>query len=166
MPYFFRKRSLYLIILIIIILRYFMQMNENEIILNDFNSIKLNMSANLERIICEQDLVNFAEVCGDTNPIHLNKQFAEKSIFGAQVSHGMLVVSFISAVFGTIFPGPGWIYISQNIEFKAPVFIGDKVRVNVTVTKIFKLRKVIEFKTRVTVRDKTVVDGVAMLKAP
>ena len=143
-----------------------MQMNKNGIILNDFDSIKLNMSANLERIIYEQDLINFAEVSGDTNPIHLNKKFAAKSIFGEQVSHGMLVASFISAVFGTIFPGPGWIYISQNIEFKAPVFIRDKVLVNVKVTKILKLRKMIELKTRATVRDKTVVNGVAVLKAP
>jgi len=141
-------------------------MNKNGIILNDIDSIKLNMSANLERIIYEQDLINFAEVSGDTNPIHLNKQFAAKSIFGEQVSHGLLVASFISAVFGTIFPGPGWIYISQNIEFKAPVFIGDKVVVNVNVAKILKLRKMVEFKTIVTVRDKTVVNGVAVLKAP
>ncbi|MBT5429728.1 MAG: MaoC family dehydratase [Rhodospirillaceae bacterium] len=124
------------------------------------------MSGNLERIIYEQDLINFAEVSGDTNPIHLNKQFAAKSIFGEQVSHGLLVASFISAVFGTIFPGPGWIYISQNIEFKAPVFIGDKVVVNVNVAKILKLRKMVEFKTIVTVRDKTVVNGLAVLKAP
>jgi 3-hydroxybutyryl-CoA dehydratase len=82
------------------------------------------------------------------------------------VVHGMLVASLISAVFGTIFPGPGWIYISQNIEFKAPVFIRDKVLVNVKVTKILKLRKMIELKTRATVRDKTVVNGVAVLKAP
>lgn len=143
-----------------------MQMNKNGIILNDFDSIKLNMSENLERIIYEQDLINFAEVSGDTNPIHLNKQFAAKSIFGEQVSHGLLVASFISAVFGTIFPGPGWIYISQNIEFKAPVFIGDKVVVNVNVAKILKLRKMVEFKTIVTVRDKTVVNGLAVLKAP
>jgi 3-hydroxybutyryl-CoA dehydratase len=143
-----------------------MQMNKNGIKLNDFDSIKLNMSANLERIIYEQDLINFAEVSGDTNPIHLNKQFAAKSIFGEQVSHGLLVASFISAVFGTIFPGPGWIYISQNIEFKAPVFIGDKVVVNVNVAKILKLRKMVEFKTIVTVRDKTVVNGLAVLKAP
>lgn len=143
-----------------------MQMNKNGIILNYFDSIKLNMSGNLERIIYEQDLINFAEVSGDTNPIHLNKQFAAKSIFGEQVSHGLLVASFISAVFGTIFPGPGWIYISQNIEFKAPVFIGDKVVVNVNVAKILKLRKMVEFKTIVTVRDKTVVNGVAVLKAP
>ena len=141
-------------------------MNKNGIILNDFDSIKLNMSANLERIIYEQDLINFAEVSGDTNPIHLNKKFAAKSIFGEQVSHGMLVASFISAVFGTIFPGPGWIYISQNIEFKAPVFIGDKVVVNVNVAKILKLRKMVKFKTIVTVRDKTVVNGLAVLKAP
>jgi len=143
-----------------------MQMNKNGIILNYFDSIKLNMSGNLERIIYEQDLINFAEVSGDTNPIHLNKQFAAKSIFGEQVSHGLLVASFISAVFGTIFPGPGWIYISQNIEFKAPVFIGDKVVVNVNVAKILKLRKMVEFKTIVTVRDKTVVNGLAVLKAP
>ena len=143
-----------------------MQMKKNVIILNDFDSIKLNMSGNLERIIYEQDLINFAEVSGDTNPIHLNKQFAAKSIFGEQISHGLLVASFISAVFGTIFPGPGWIYISQNIEFKAPVFIGDKVVVNVNVAKILKLRKMVEFKTIVTVRDKTVVNGLAVLKAP
>lgn len=143
-----------------------MQMNKNEIILNNFDSIKLNMSATLERIVYEQDLIDFAKISGDTNPIHLNKKFAAKSIFGEQVSHGMLVASFISAVFGTIFPGPGWIYISQNIEFKAPVFIRDKVLVNVKVTKILKLRKMIELKTRATVRDKTVVNGVAVLKAP
>ena len=143
-----------------------MRMNKNEIILNNFDSIKLNMSATLERIVYEQDLIDFAKISGDTNPIHLNKKFAAKSIFGEQVSHGMLVASFISAVFGTIFPGPGWIYISQNIEFKAPVFIRDKVLVNVKVTKILKLRKMIELKTRATVRDKTVVNGVAVLKAP
>ena len=84
----------------------------------------------------EADIVNFAGVSGDTNPVHLNQDFAESTLFRGRIAHGMLSASFISTVLGTRLPGPGCIYLSQDLRFKAPVKIGDTVTATVTIREI------------------------------
>jgi 3-hydroxybutyryl-CoA dehydratase len=78
----------------------------------------------------------FAMVTGDKNPVHLDEKYAENTIFKSRIAHGFLVGSFISAVLGNDFPGNGTIYVSQNLKFMKPVFIGDMIQVHVEVTEI------------------------------
>ena len=82
------------------------------------------------------DVVGFAEVTGDRNPIHLSEHFAAKTPFGTRIAHGLYTASLISAVLGTRLPGPGAIYISQTLNFRAPVKIGDTVEVSVAVAEL------------------------------
>ena len=81
-------------------------------------------------------MVGFAEVTGDRNPIHLSEHFAAKTPFGTRIAHGLYTASLISAVLGTRLPGPGAVYISQTLNFRAPVKIGDTVEVKVTVAEL------------------------------
>ena len=83
--------------------------------------LKPGMSASFGKTVSEADIVLFAGVSGDTNPVHLNQAFAEQTPFKARIAHGMLSAGFISTVFGTKLPGPGSIYMSQTLRFKAPV---------------------------------------------
>ena len=89
-------------------------MNE-KLSISDF---RLGMQSSYIREITEKDILDFAKLTGDDNPIHVDKLFAEKSIFKKQVSHGMLTASFFSKIFGTKFPGNGCIYLSQEVKFK------------------------------------------------
>ena len=81
-----------------------------------------------------EDVEAFARVTGDANPVHLDEAYAAKSRFGRRIAHGMLAVSYISALLGTEFPGPGTIYLSQSVSFRKPVFLGDTLTVTATVT--------------------------------
>lgn len=92
-------------------------------------------SASITRQVTAEVVEAFARVSGDTNPVHLDEMYAAKSRFGRRIAHGMLAVSYISAVLGTVFPGPGTIYLSQNVSFLKPVFLGDTVTATVTVSK-------------------------------
>ena len=124
------------------------------------------MSASATRTITEDDIVKFAEVSGDHNPLHLDEAFAASTKFGGRVAHGMLTASFISAVFGNKFPGPGCIYISQTLKFKAPVRIGDAVTVEVTLTDLRATRNRATFRTIARVGDKVVIEGEAVAHVP
>ena len=90
--------------------------------------LAVGMSAIYAKTVTEADIVLFAGVSGDINPVHLDEEFASATTFKGRIAHGMLTASFISTVLGTKLPGPGCIYISQNLKFKAPVRIGDTVR--------------------------------------
>src|ERR1700739_4918265 len=92
-------------------------------------------SASITRQVTAEVVEAFARVSGDTNPVHLDEMYAAKSRFGRRIAHGILAVSYISAVLGTVFPGPGTIYLSQNVSFLKPVFLGDTVTATVTVSK-------------------------------
>ncbi len=131
-----------------------------------FDEISEGMSGEFSKTITEADVNTFAEVSGDKNPIHVDVGFAAASIFGQRISHGMLVAGLISAVFGYHFPGPGWIYVNQSLRFKAPVFLGHTVTAAVTATKLIPKKQMIEFDTVVSVDDKVVIDGTALLMSP
>jgi 3-hydroxybutyryl-CoA dehydratase len=128
--------------------------------------LDVGMSATYAKTVSEADIVLFAGISGDSNPVHVDDDYARDTMFKSRIAHGMLTASFISAVLGTRLPGPGCIYLSQNLRFKAPVRIGDTVRAVVEVTEIDRDRARITVSTRCTVGDKTVIDGEAVLMVP
>jgi 3-hydroxybutyryl-CoA dehydratase len=145
-----------------------MPMNDqtSKTVIHYFDDITEGMSAEYSKIIVEKDVISFAEVTGDKNPIHLDVDYAANSIFGQRVAHGMLVAGLISAVFGCNFPGTGWIYVNQLLQFKNPVFIGEKITVIVTANKLISRKQMVEFNIIVSVEEKTVITGVATLMSP
>jgi 3-hydroxybutyryl-CoA dehydratase len=98
--------------------------------------LKEGMSASFGKTVTDADVMMFAGVSGDTNPVHLNNDFASKTMFKGRIAHGMFGAALISAVLGTKLPGPGCIYVNQNLKFKAPVRIGDTLIARVTVKGI------------------------------
>ena len=126
--------------------------------------LSLGMTAVFAKTVTEADITMFAGISGDTNPVHLDESFAEKTMFAGRIAHGMLSASFISTVFGTRLPGPGCIYLRQDLRFKAPVKIGDTVQARVTLREIVSEKKRVVFDTVCTVGDKVVLEGEATLK--
>ena len=103
--------------------------------------LKVGMSAMFGKTVTEADIMAFAGVSGDTNPIHLHDGFARSTRFGQRIAHGMLSGSFISTVIGTKLPGPGSVYISQTMNFMAPVLIGETITAVATITAIDEKRR-------------------------
>ena len=131
-----------------------------------FEDLSVGMTERLSKTVASSDVVGFAEVTGDRNPIHLSEHFAAKTPFGTRIAHGLYTASLISAVLGTRLPGPGAVYISQTLNFRAPVKIGDTVDVTVAVAELVPNR----FRARLTctcsVGDEVVLDGEAWVKVP
>lgn len=132
----------------------------------EFEDLHVGMSASLGHTVTEADILLFAGVSGDTNPVHLDDEFAKSTMFGARIAHGMLSASFISAVFGTKLPGPGCIYLAQSLKFKAPVKVGDTVLARVTVRELVPEKRRVLFDTVCTVAGKPVLEGQAELLVP
>jgi 3-hydroxybutyryl-CoA dehydratase len=128
--------------------------------------LSVGMSDVFAKTITDADIVAFAGVSGDTNPIHLNDEFAATTQFETRIAHGMLSASLISTVLGTKLPGPGCIYMSQNLKFLAPVRVGDTVNARATVTEIVPGKPRVKLKTECTVGDKVVATGEALLMVP
>ena len=127
--------------------------------------LSLGQKANVSKTISEQDVFQFADLVEDHNPIHIDKKFAKNSIFGKRIVHGMFGSSLISAVLGTKLPGPGAIYLSQTLQFLAPVFIGDTIIAEVEVIKIRNDKPIITLKTSCLNKgDELVLMGEAVLK--
>jgi acyl dehydratase len=108
---------------------------------------KIGDSATLTRTITLEDIERFASLVGDTNPVHLNEEFAAKTRFGTRIAHGVWGASLISAVIGTRLPGPGAIYLNQTLKFKAPIYPGDTVTARVTVKGLREDKKIISLET-------------------
>ena len=121
------------------------------------------MQASMARTVTEADIVMFAGVTGDTNPVHLNEEYANATIFKGRIAHGMLSAGLISAVLGTKLPGPGCVYLEQNMRFTAPVKIGDTVTATATVKEVNTEKKRVVLETICRVGDQVVVDGQARL---
>ncbi|MDZ3837552.1 MAG: MaoC family dehydratase [Rhodospirillales bacterium] len=131
-----------------------------------FEDLSEGMTDVFGKTITDADICIFAGVSGDTNPVHLNDDFAKESMFKSRIAHGMLGAAFVSAVFGTKLPGPGCIYVSQTLKFKAPVRVGDTMIARVTVRKLIPNKKFVEFDTVVTVAGKPVIEGEAIIMVP
>ena len=127
--------------------------------------LSLGQKASISKTISEQDVFQFADLVEDHNPIHIDKKFAKNSIFGKRIVHGMFGSSLISAVLGTKLPGPGAIYLSQTLQFLAPIFIGDTITAEVEVIKIRNDKPIITLKTSCHNQgDELVLMGEAVLK--
>lgn len=132
----------------------------------DFEALSVGMSASVGRTVSEADILMFAGVSGDTNPVHVDGEFAASTMFGQRIAHGMLSAAYISTVFGTKLPGPGCIYLSQSLKFKAPVKIGDTVLATVTVKELNAEKRKAIFDTVCTVAGKVVLEGQAEILVP
>jgi len=126
----------------------------------------IGQRAERRRVVTAADIAAFAAVTGDTNPVHLDEAYAATTRFGGRIAHGMLSASYISAVLGTELPGPGAIYVSQTLNFRRPVRIGDEVTAEVKVATIDEQRGRVTLETRCTVAGKTVTEGEAVVIAP
>lgn len=125
--------------------------------------LQVGMTADFTKTVTEADIIAFAEVSGDTNPVHMDEAFAAATPFKGRIAHGMLGASLISTVLGTKLPGPGCIYVSQDLRFKAPVRIGDTVVARVTVSEIVAEKRRVTFACECRVGDTVVIDGVATM---
>ncbi|HWA81082.1 MAG TPA: MaoC family dehydratase [Acetobacteraceae bacterium] len=128
--------------------------------------LAVGMTARVAKTITEADIVLYAAVSTDTNPVHLDQEAAERSLFKGRIAHGMLSAGLISAVLGTKLPGPGTIYLSQSLRFRAPVRPGDTVTATVEVTSLDAERKRATLKTTCFVKEKPVIEGEALVQVP
>jgi len=123
-------------------------------------------SASFSKTISEADILMFAGVSGDTNPVHLDAEFASQTMFKERIAHGMLSASLISTVLGTKLPGPGAIYMSQTLKFKAPVKIGDTVTATCTIDQLNREKRRASIACVCTVGGKAVIEGEATVMVP
>ena len=121
--------------------------------------ITVGMEATFSKVVNDADIVQFAAISGDDNPVHLDDEFAAQTIFKGRIAHGILSAAFISTVVGTRLPGPGSIYVHQNLKFKAPVRIGDEVEARVVVTSVNSEKRRVFFDTSCRVGDTVVLEG-------
>jgi len=129
--------------------------------------LKTGDSASLTKTFSDENVRSFAEISGDTNPVHLDDDFAAGTRFKRRLVHGMLTAGLISAVLGTKLPGPGSIYLSQSITFRAPVFINDTITATVTVARIREDKPIVTLATVCKNQDgEVVLDGEAVLLVP
>lgn len=131
-----------------------------------FEDLSVGMAETLEKTVHSDDVVGFAEVTGDRNPIHLSEHFAAQTPFGTRIAHGLYTASLISAVLGTRLPGPGAVYISQTLNFRAPVKIGDTVAVQVLVAELMPAKFRARLACTCSVAGEIVLDGEAWVKVP
>jgi 3-hydroxybutyryl-CoA dehydratase len=131
------------------------------------DQISVGDAARFTKTIGESDIYLYAGITGDFNPAHVNEEFASKTFFKTRIAHGMLSAGLISTLLGTVLPGPGTIYLKQELEFTAPVKIGDTVtaRVEVTQVEADKNRVTLDT-TAVNSQGKTVIQGRAAVLAP
>lgn len=131
----------------------------------DFESIQIGDRQELVKVITEADIKKFVEMTGDDNPLHVDKDFAKSTSFKNIVVHGMLGASFISTVIGTKLPGPGALWVTQNMEFLLPVRLGDELTVSCTVLKKHGRERLLELETRIVNQNQqTVLIGVGKVK--
>lgn len=131
-----------------------------------FEDLAVGMTETYAKEVKSSDVVGFAEISGDRNPIHLSEHFAAKTPFGGRIAHGLYTASLISAVIGTRLPGPGAIYLSQTLNFKAPVRIGDTVEASVEVVELVEKGHRVKLICRCTVGGLLVLEGEALVKVP
>jgi len=131
------------------------------------DEIKIGDSAQISNTITEKTIHDFAEATGDFNPIHLDQAYAEKTFFKGRIAHGVLSVGYISSILGNLLPGPGSIYLSQEVKFLAPVRIGDTITARVEVIEIIPEKNRVKFRTTCTNQTgQQVVDGTAWAMPP
>lgn len=130
------------------------------------DEIQIGMSATHSHTVTDSDVKSFAAISGDNNPLHLNDEFATNSKFGARIAHGMYLASFFPALMGNQITGPGSVYVSQNLRFKKPVYLGDTVIAEVIVSSVNAVKRRVFFNTVCSVNGSVVIDGEAEVFIP
>lgn len=125
--------------------------------------LELGQTVSVHKTVADRDIQLFAEITGDTNPVHLDDDFARSTAFGGRIAHGMLSAGLISAVIGTHLPGPGAIYLDQQLKFRQPIRPGDEVETRITVTEINLRRRRVTLATDCYVDGKRVTQGEAVV---
>jgi 3-hydroxybutyryl-CoA dehydratase len=128
--------------------------------------IEIGMIRSLRKVVTDRDIEMFAEVSTDRNPVHLDDDYAQDTIFEGRIAHGMLTAGLISAVIGEQLPGHGTVYLGQSLKFLAPVRPGDMVLAEVEVTNIDHSKRRVTMETRCLVNGKKVLIGEATVLAP
>jgi len=127
---------------------------------------EIGQKASTTKTITETDVYLFAGITGDLNPAHVNEEYARTTRFGGRIAHGILSAGLISAVLGMKLPGPGSIYLSQTLNFTAPVRIGDTITATAEVVEIINGKRLRLRTTCVNQRGETVVEGEAVVLPP
>ena len=131
-----------------------------------FEELAVGMRDTVSKTVENEDVVGFAELSGDHNPIHLSEHFARKTRFGQRIVHGLYTASLISGVIGMRLPGPGAVYVSQTLNFLGPVKIGDVVDVSVEVVELTPKGRRVRLKCECRVDDRVVLEGEGVLSVP
>lgn len=131
------------------------------------DQLEVGQKASFTKTVTEADVYNYAGVSGDFNPAHMNEEYAKNTAFKTRIAHGMLSAGFISAVLGTKLPGPGTIYLNQDLRFTKPVHFGDTITATITVEELIKEKNRAILKTVCTNQDgDVVVEGTAKVMPP
>lgn len=131
------------------------------------NELRVGDRAYVQKTISETDVYLYAGITGDLNPAHINEEYAKNTFFKERIAHGMLTAGLISAVLGMKLPGPGTIYLGQELKFTAPVKIGDTIKAKAEVIEIIKEKNRVKIKTTCTnQKDEIVLDGIANVMPP
>ena len=129
--------------------------------------LKVGDTAEFSKTVSESDIYMFAGISGDMNPAHIDESYASKTAFKTRIAHGMIPAGFISAVLGTRLPGPGSVYMKQDLTFLAPVRIGDTITARVEIIEILAEKKRVRFRTTCANQDGIMVlDGEALVSPP
>ncbi|CAG9238610.1 (R)-specific enoyl-CoA hydratase [Paraburkholderia tropica] len=129
----------------------------------DLEDLMPGMSARFTKTLSERDVFLFASASGDRNPVHLDEEYAKQTQFGGRIAHGMLSASVISAAIASRLPGPGSIYLSQDLKFRRPVKLGETVCATVSVKEILVARRRVVLETHCEVNGFVVVEGTAVV---
>ncbi len=131
-----------------------------------FEDLFVGQRETLMKAVMDDDVIAFADLSGDRNPVHLSDHFARKTRFGERIVHGLYTASLISTVIGMYLPGPGAVYLSQTLNFRGPVKIGDVINVVVEVAELTEKGRRVKLKCECLVDGKVVLDGEALVMAP
>ncbi|HWR06240.1 MaoC family dehydratase [Sporomusa sp.] len=140
-----------------------MPLHTTTVITRPYDQIEIGESASITKTITEADIVNFAGIIGDFNPIHVDEEFAKATVFGKRLAHGMLTASFISTLMGRCMPGTNGLYLSQEIKFLKPVLVGDTITAYAEIIEKIDAKRRLIIKTTVSnQRGEMVIDGKAV----
>ena len=131
-----------------------------------FEDLTVGQRETLMKAVMDDDVIAFADLSGDRNPVHLSDHFARKTRFGGRIAHGLYTASLISTVIGMYLPSPGAVYMSQTLNFKGPVKIGDVINVVVEVVELTEKGRRVRLHCECLVDGKVVLDGEALVMAP
>ena len=131
-----------------------------------FEDLTVGQRETLMKTVMDDDVIAFADLSGDRNPVHLSDHFARKTRFGERIVHGLYTASLISTVIGMYLPGPGAVYLSQTLNFRGPVKIGDVINVVVEVVELTEKGRRVRLHCECLVDGKVMLDGEALVMAP